>query len=109
MRDLVATITVADQDGISHQLGAYDGDNLMRLLKDAGLPIHAVCGGGVSCGTCHIYVEARWAALLPPPSSAEQQMLEAFDGFDPARSRLACQIEIGSALDGLVTTLGPQE
>jgi 2Fe-2S ferredoxin len=109
MRDLVATIAATDQDGILHQVRSYGGESLMRLLKDAGLPIHAVCGGGTSCGTCHIYVEDRWAALLPPPSSAEQQMLEALDSFDPDRSRLACQIEIGPELDGLSLTLGPQE
>lgn len=105
----MVTITVLDREGNVHRTTSPGGESLMHCIRDAGLPMLAVCGGGISCGTCHVYVEGNWPLRLPPPLLPEQKMLEALQSCDPDRSRLACQIEIEPALDGLVIRLGPNE
>lgn len=109
MSDPVATITVIDQEGAPHSVASFQGASLMHCVRDAGLPMLAVCGGGISCATCHIYAEGDGPSRLPAPSHVEAALLQALAGYDPKRSRLACQIEIEPALDGLVVTLGPDD
>ena len=59
------------------------------------------CGGVMSCGTCHVFVDPAWLALTGARSDAEDAMLEF--AVDPAdNSRLGCQIKVRDELDGLV-------
>ena len=76
------------------------GVSLMRSLKDAGVDIEASCEGCMACGTCMVHLDAASAARLPPPELDEEAMLEWLDGRRPT-SRLACQIRVTEALDGL--------
>ena len=66
--------------------------------------IVAECGGACACATCHVYIIAEWTALTGKPSDMEAAMLE---GVEDLRdySRLACQITITDALDGLTVHL----
>ena len=57
--------------------------------------------GEVSCATCHVIVAADWADRLPPPAADEAAMLEMTAAAREATSRLACQILLQPALDGL--------
>jgi 2Fe-2S ferredoxin len=51
--------------------------SLMEALRENGLDeLLAICGGDRSCATCHIYVDALFADLLPPMSEAESDLLE---------------------------------
>lgn len=106
MTDGAMKIKVTDQAGAEHELEARDGWQVMEIIRDAGLPIRAECGGCCACATCHVYVAPEWLPRLEPPSDEEEDMLDAaFEVTD--RSRLSCQIVFSAALDGLALTLAP--
>ena len=79
----------------------------MQLIRDARLPISAVCGGCMSFATCHVYIDPE-TALLPPPSPVETALLEATSAYDARRSRLACQISCRPELDGVRVEIAPE-
>lgn len=100
------SVHVMDREGAERTLAAAPGRKLMEVLRDAGLPIEALCGGCCACSTCHVYVDPAWTARLDPPRRDETETLElAFDVRET--SRLSCQIAVTEALDGLRLTLGP--
>lgn len=102
----VAKIYVIDREGVEHELVAEEGKKVMEIIRDAGLPIEASCGGCCACATCHCYVDEEWMPALNAPDDEEADMLEmAFDINE--RSRLTCQIPFTTDLDGLRLTLGP--
>lgn len=103
----MGTVFAIDRDGVEHALPARDGITLMEVLRDGGLPVEAICGGQCICSTCHVYVDAAWAARLKPRSTAEQVMVEDTGHFQDT-SRLACQVEFEPGLDGLRLTLAPE-
>ncbi len=81
----------------------------METLRDAGIDeIMAICGGGCSCATCHVYVADEDWARLSPASSEEAELLE-FSEHPSERSRLSCQIRMSDALDGLHLTIAPED
>jgi 2Fe-2S ferredoxin len=103
---MAVTVHLVAADGSRRRIGAKPGRSLMKAAVDAGVDgIAADCGGTLSCATCHVFVDAAWAAKLPPPAADERSMLEMT--ATPARptSRLSCQITIVAALDGLVVEL----
>jgi 2Fe-2S ferredoxin len=99
-------IHVTDQNGMVHTIDAEPGVSLMLAIREAGLPIKAECGGCCLCATCHVYVADDWQVHLPPKSADEDMTLsEGCEILDS--SRLACQIEMTIALDGLTVTVAP--
>ncbi|MEP6655663.1 MAG: 2Fe-2S iron-sulfur cluster-binding protein [Betaproteobacteria bacterium] len=81
---------------------AATGLTVMEAARDNNVPgIKAECGGECSCSTCHCYVDAPWAARLPPKRADEASLVE-FAWEPKDTSRLACQIRLTDALDGLV-------
>lgn len=103
-------IHVTDRAGVRHAVEAAAGERLMFVLRDqADLPVEGLCGGCMVCGTCHVYVDAAWAARLPAPQSEELDMLASLGQFVAGRSRLSCQIEASAACDGLELMLAPEE
>ncbi|MEM8767322.1 MAG: 2Fe-2S ferredoxin [Pseudomonadota bacterium] len=77
------------------------GDSVMDGALDHNVPgILGQCGGGCTCCTCHCYVEPGWADQLPAPHPDELDLLEYALGRRPT-SRLACQLTLTEALDGL--------
>lgn len=106
--DETPVIHVTDQDGERHTIPALDGWQVMEIIRDAGLPIKAECGGACCCATCHVYVSPQWQDKLYPAKDEEVDMLdEAFDVQD--NSRLSCQILFNDDLDGLEVTLAEYE
>lgn len=81
------------------------GQTLMPALAELGL-IDAVCGGGASCGTCAVSIDAPWNARLPPPAGDEAALLEGLGCSEGGR--LSCQIVVGSELNGAVIRVLPQ-
>lgn len=84
---------------------ASAGDNLMRLALAndiAGIP--GDCGGQCACGTCHVYIDASWVELVgrAEPGSAEEAMISGAPIDARPNSRLACQIDLAPAHDGLI-------
>ena len=66
--------------------------------------IKAECGGACACATCHVYVADEWMDQTGERTEEEEDMIDlALDVQDG--SRLACQIELTEALDGLQVTL----
>jgi 2Fe-2S ferredoxin len=101
------SIIATDREGVEHKIEATVGWSVMEILREAGLPIEAACGGCCSCATCHVYVDPAWLPKLTPPAKDETMMLdEAFQVRD--ESRLSCQIPFTAELDGLRVTLAPE-
>ncbi len=98
----MAEITFIQPDGTQQTVTADVGMTVMEAAKrDVIAGIEAECGGACACATCHVYVDAAWTAKTGKPQAMEEDMLDfAFD-VRP-ESRLACQIKITDALDGLV-------
>ena len=99
-------ITFIDHLGTSRTVESAVGSSVMKAAIDNNVPgIDADCGGECACATCHVYVDAAWLAKtgLPPDGSQEASMLS-FAAVTQPDSRLACQIEITDALDGLIVT-----
>ena len=103
----MSKIYVTDRDGVEHELEATPGMKVMEIIRDAGLPIEAACGGCCACATCHVYADEAWWDKLPKQEEDEQDMLDLAVEVQP-NSRLSCQIEFDDSLDGLKVTLAPE-
>jgi len=88
-------------NGERNELDVTVGPSLMEVAIDNNVAgIVAECGGACACATCHAYVAEAWVDTLPAISDMEDAMLDAV--LDRrANSRLACQIKMTEALDGL--------
>lgn len=65
------------------------GATLLELIRSAGIPHAAVCGGRARCTTCRVLV-LDGAETLHPPHKAEAAALQRIGA--PNHVRLACQI-----------------
>lgn len=100
------TVHLVEADGRRHSLQVPPGQTLMRAAVDHAVDaIAGDCGGSLSCATCHVYVDAAWAARLPPPAADELALLEMTAAPRTTASRLSCQITLTPDLDGLQVTL----
>lgn len=98
-------ITFTDSSGNARTVEAENGSTVMETAIRNNIPgIEAECGGACACATCHVYVDSAWLAKVGEQNAIEQSML---DYADDARenSRLACQIKVTEALDGLTVTI----
>ncbi len=101
----ITFIEHGSRGGRAHVVDATSGLSLMRAAVDHDVPgIDADCGGACACATCHVYVPLEWAAATGSPGTMEEEMLS-FSAAVRPESRLACQIPVTDALDGLVVTL----
>lgn len=99
-------IYVTDPNGKEHILDALEGWRVMEIIRDAGLPLKAECGGACCCATCHVYVAPEWQDKLIAMNEEEEDMLdEAIDVDD--NSRLSCQILMVPEFNGLKVTIAP--
>ena len=87
-------------DDTRSRIAASQGVTLLAALKEAGRPVISICGGRAACGSCKVAVESAWAARLPPPEKAERRLLAHLPDYRDG-DRLACQIRLSAALDGL--------
>lgn len=94
-------INVTDIEGETHQLAVNPGDKLMEVIRDAGFPIEAICGGEGSCATCHVHIPSQWYDKLTPASDKELEFIEVAMTYEPGMSRLSCQIIYNDEYDGL--------
>jgi 2Fe-2S ferredoxin len=105
----MAKMLVTDQGGKFHEVEGRVGLKVMETLREFDYGVTAICGGLCSCATCHIFVEPDWMSRLPSPQSDEKDLLVELQHYDPARSRLSCQVDFTAALDGLPLTVAPEE
>jgi 2Fe-2S ferredoxin len=95
-------ITFVQSDQSATVVDARIGMTAMEAARNNNVRgIKAECGGECSCSTCHCYVDPAWVDLLPPKRDDEAGLVE-FAWEPRATSRLACQIRLTEALDGLV-------
>lgn len=99
-------LTFIEADGREHAFEAPDGVSLMHAATGYGVDgIVGECGGQLRCSTCHVFVDEPWRSRLPPMSADESSMLEFTAVPREAGSRLACQVHLDAALQGLVVRL----
>src|ERR1700685_3671674 len=98
-------VTFIDFAGETHPVEVPSGTTLMRAATDNRVPgIDGDCGGNCACATCHIHVDPIWSDRLGARGATEEDMLNIV--AEPrSNSRLACQIELTDALNGLIVSL----
>ena len=93
-------VIVTGIDGTVKEIEGKAGWTLMEIIRDAGMPIKAECGGACACATCHVYIDDEWLDATGARSEEEEDMIDlALEVED--NSRLACQIEMSESLDGI--------
>ncbi|MCU1482559.1 MAG: ferredoxin [Subtercola sp.] len=98
-------ITYILPDSTERRLEVPTGQTVMEGSVRNNLPgIIAECGGGCSCATCHVYVDAAWAHAFVEANDDEAALVEFADGAC-AESRLACQLVVTEAADGARVTV----
>jgi ferredoxin, 2Fe-2S len=103
-------VTFALLDGSRRVIDARTGESVMEAALLNGVEgIIADCGGALSCATCHVYVDARFAEQAGEASEYEDAMLEEAASERRSTSRLSCQIRISDALDGICVEIPPEQ
>ena len=97
-------VVFIERNGARRELSAPADTTLLRVAQSAGLDMEGACEGSMACSTCHVLVDPEWAPRLPPPSTAEEDMLDLTYGV-ARNSRLACQITLTPELEGLTVKL----
>ena len=95
-------ITYIEHNGKEHTIDVQNGLTVMEGAIQNDIPgIDADCGGGMSCATCHVYInDDEWLKKLPEKEMGEDDMLD--QAFEPkSNSRLSCQLIVSDDLDGL--------
>ena len=102
------SITVVTREGDEHIVEVSSGESLMTNLKQAGFEeVVAICGGCVSCATCHVYVDFPSGEFLPPDED-ELGLLD-MSLHKQANSRLSCQVMVDDSLDGARVTIADED
>jgi len=105
----MASVTVIDRAGVAHAVPIMSDRSLMEAIRDAGIDeLMALCGGCLSCATCHVFVDPAFADRLPPVTTDEDDLLDSSD-HRADTSRLSCQIMLSDDLDGLAITIAPED
>lgn len=98
--DTMVTFTV-EESGAEYVVATAGCANLMQVAVENDVPnIEGECGGDLTCGTCHVYVEHAPPGYDAPQSAAELDMLEVVNAPTPA-SRMSCQLPVDGLVGGL--------
>ncbi|MBR9913343.1 MAG: 2Fe-2S iron-sulfur cluster binding domain-containing protein [Algicola sp.] len=103
-------IKITDREGVKHEVLAPTdmAMNLMEVVRSYELAPEGtigICGGMAMCASCQCYVISDHE--LPEMQDDEEAMLsEAF--YVKENSRLGCQIQITSDMEGLEVELAPE-
>jgi 2Fe-2S ferredoxin len=93
-------------DGNHREVEGRDGETVMQVAYDNGIEgIAAECGGSMSCGTCHVYLDEVTYARTDAPSESENDMLDIVSSDRRPTSRLSCQIKIDARFQGAQVTI----
>lgn len=97
-------VNYVDHAGQNAEIDVPEGENVMRGALYNGVEgIVGECGGGLSCATCHVYVDDAWTGKVGgAASTAEEELLESAAAELRPFSRLSCQIVMSQELDGLI-------
>lgn len=105
MDDHIIEIEIEDRDGstITIEVPTDVNLSLMEILKASDYEVLATCGGMALCATCHVEIKSG-GENLPQPEDQELDMLDTLPDADD-NSRLACQIHLTDANQGLAIRL----
>ena len=98
-------VTVVDE-GVAREAVLDTGQSLLGALQSSNIPIGSVCGGQMSCGTCHVYLPEGEPSDAPADPD-ETALLEDVPGYLPGRSRLACQVQLTAAMNHMRVEIAP--
>lgn len=104
-------IIITSREGESQSLAfdATDKPSLMEIIRNkSSFDLMAMCGGMMSCSTCHVYIDPEWTEKLEPITEEEKDLVSMSEYYRPA-SRLSCQINLDEDLDGLRATIAPED
>ena len=102
-------LTVTTREGETSEIDVADGLTVMEAIRDNGFDeLLALCGGCCSCATCHVHVDPSFKDKLSAMSEDEDDLLESSD-HRVETSRLSCQNEFTSDLDGLKVQIAPED
>ena len=101
----MVSITYVEHDGTEHTIEAEEGKSLMLNAVDNLVPgIDGDCGGACACATCHVFIPQQWREKTGERDAMEESMLQLAESVEE-NSRLSCQIDVRSELDGLVVNM----
>ena len=102
-------IVFIEPDGTRREIAAEVGESAMEAARRNAVDnIIAECGGSCICATCQVYVAPGCAQLLAPPEAIERDTLDFTAEDVRPESRLACQITLTPAHEGLVLQVAPR-
>ena len=77
-------ITYINSNAEVHTIDVQSGLTVMEGAIQNDIPgIDADCGGGMSCATCHVYVDEEWLDKLPDKEDGEEDMMDM--AFEPKK------------------------
>lgn len=97
-------ITFIQHDGVERTVEVANGSAMQAAVSHGVSGIDGDCGGAAACATCHVYVDPVWVGLTGHRGEMEAAMLDFAEGVRET-SRLACQIQMTTLLDGLILHL----
>ncbi len=101
----MARITFVNYHGKEQTVDLAVGVSLMEgAIHNDVEGVESICGGNCYCGMCRVHVAEAWRARVGRATEFELPVLDGFGDNHPG-ARLACQIQISEALDGLVVHL----
>lgn len=102
-------LIVTTREGQETILEGQVGLTVMELIRDGGVDeLLALCGGCLSCATCHVLVDPAFVDRLSPISQNEDDLLDS-SSYREATSRLSCQLRFSEALDGLRVRIAEED
>lgn len=105
----MVSVQLVLRNGTQQAIQTEPGLSLMEAARDGGADeMLALCGGCLSCATCHVIVDDAWIDAVGQPGDDESELLDSSD-CRTAASRLSCQIMLSNALDGLRVTIAPED
>jgi len=103
------TLQIETRAGETGEIKVNPTGSLMEAIRDNGFDeLLASCGGCCSCATCHVIVDPGISMVLAPIAPDEESLLDGSDHRE-GTSRLACQIPLSDALDGLKLRIAPMD
>ena len=102
-------LIVVTREGEEREVEGEAGLSVMNVIRNAGYDeLLALCGGCLSCATCHVHVDPAFMGLLPAMSPDEDDLLDSSDHRNE-NSRLSCQILLRPEIDGLKVRIAEED
>ena len=82
------------------EIEGKEGDTLLELAQDNGVPVGYACGGVCACSTCHVQIQQGAESLSEMEENESDRLDLAFDVVP--ESRLGCQAKLTGTGDVVV-------